>query len=332
MKTTTIRSLAALTSVLTACAGVGSIAIGCGSNSTAVGAEDASLDQTAEGSTEDGGAGDAAADNFAAPDQGADTTLGTANEAGPVDGQSDVGDGATTIDADAGSAPDADASSTQNADASTDASADAASVQDSAPDAPSAADFVDTVSSSLCGRIRDCCLDTQSDFRMQNCLNDFGGSPLGLAVFQPYVSTGSITYDSVQATNCLNEVAAFPCGTVNAALSISLQQDCFAAFHGAVADAGACQGNVECAAGSYCTSSDGGFGTCAPLQPDGGACSRFDNTECAYLGIGVPAEYCKPRQPHVRAAAAGRCRLHVLPAMRDANLHLVAVRRPVRIH
>jgi len=170
---------------------------------------------------------------------------------------------------------------------------------------PTADTFVGLVAQALCERVRECCLIDAGGFDLQTCLNDYGTNPLGLGIVLPYIDGGTVTFDPAQATNCLNQIGAFPCGIVNPMNSIGLQQGCIGAFHGSIATGSNCQGNVQCVSGNYCTTpTDGGSGSCAALQPEGGTCSRFDSTECSYLGLGdtkrycdLPSHSCLPQEP-----------------------------------
>ena len=165
-----------------------------------------------------------------------------------------------------------------------------------------AAGYLGAVSTALCTRVRQCCLADAGAWAQQACEQGYVGNPLALGQESPYLDAG-VTFDQAKAATCLTEIQAFPCGLVSAMKSIQLQQDCFAALKGSVANGGACAANVQCFSGEYCNIADGGTaGTCAALVTLGGACSNA--AQCSYLGIGAPANYCDPTS-HVCTAQRG---------------------------
>jgi hypothetical protein len=205
-------------------------------------------------------------------------------ETGPqVDSGADV---VISDDADAGpSTMDADA---QGPDTGDDGGGEGGAV------VPEASDFVNQVTQALCERIRNCCGIDAGSYLEQKCVADFAGNPLDLGVDTPFIDGGTVAYNPVQAATCLSNIRTFPCGVVNASDSIALQQTCSSSFRGTVPDGGACTGNAQCGSTEYCTTPivDGGTGSCVPLQQADASCTRFDGTECSYLGLGMPGDYC----------------------------------------
>jgi hypothetical protein len=174
-----------------------------------------------------------------------------------------------------------------------DGSSDSALEADS-PDAivaPSASEYANAVAQAYCSRLGFCCAGDAAAFNVAECVAAFHGNPLLTGEATPYLDSGLVTYNPVQAAVCLNDLANFPCGTVSAMQNIGLGQACVAAFAGAQITGGACADAIECPPSDFCQlPGDGDAGTCTPLAGDGGTCTS--TRECSYLGNGNPALYC----------------------------------------
>jgi hypothetical protein len=193
-----------------------------------------------------------------------------------------------------GTVPDASGDSALN-DAgldSGDASNDAADAQDAAETSVlQASQYAAAVAEGLCARIQYCCDIDAGSFDTSGCIATFGGNPLLVGEATPYLDSGLIDFNPAQAGACLTDIANFPCGTVSAMQNIQLGQACVGAFSGVQNTGGPCAAPIECPSTDYCLlPTDGGTGTCTPLEGDGGSCT--DQTQCSYLGNGIPAQYC----------------------------------------
>jgi hypothetical protein len=213
--------------------------------------------------------------------------------AGDAGGDGSMTDAPNDVSRTDGTAPDGSGDAAPG-DAGLD-SGDAADAQDAADAAETsvlqASQYVPAATEALCTRFATCCAVDAGAFNMPLCLSAVGGNPIGLGEATPYLDSGLVSFNAVQAEACLTDIANYPCGTVSATQNVMLGQDCIAAYVGASTTGGPCQDPIECPQTDYCNRpGDGGTGVCTALVGDGGGCS--DNTQCSYLGYGEPELYC----------------------------------------
>ncbi len=195
------------------------------------------------------------------------------------DAGSDTGSDVTTSDAHPdGNVPDASVDATQgdtspDSPIAVDGSSDSS---DSASDADSSVGFdasallpsqyASVVAQALCTRLAFCCEGNDAAaFDTASCLAVYS-DPIGVSEATPYLDSGLVNFNTAQAGACLDDLANFPCGDVNAAQNVMLGQNCIAAFLGTQSTGGPCADPIECHTTDYCAQpGDGGLGTCTPL-------------------------------------------------------------------
>jgi hypothetical protein len=166
-------------------------------------------------------------------------------------------------------------------------------VSDAATDVQSLALFGAAMSRAYCQRTKDCCAaydgGTQP-FDLSVCEGLIGGggwenAGSGLA----QASASNVAYDPKKAAECLAAIynpAAnkYTCPVIGSAEYSSITDTCYAAVTGKLAAGAVCTVDLECQAGNYCASADGGR-VCAPLLAVAATCTR--DAECSYRGKGA---------------------------------------------
>jgi hypothetical protein len=116
----------------------------------------------------------------------------------------------------------------------------------------------------------------------------------GLGTYHGHIPTngGSISYDSVKAQACLQDIASIPCGVITSAAYLQIRNDCYGAMVGTIPVGGSgCTTNLDCAPQGYCNIvGDAGTGTCTMVENLGTGCTF--NEQCTYRGTGMPAAFC----------------------------------------
>lgn len=169
--------------------------------------------------------------------------------------------------------------------------------------------------STLCDRVKFCCGNKGAGggvFDTTKCATNLGGGfeNVTLEIAIPGVKTSNIAIDQVKAAKCVNELQLLTCTNTTGAPSTEYKQaitDCYGAFVGKVAAAGACHADIECVKGNYC---DGAYtpgvppregtyvaagGTCKPLKALNANCAVTDkgwSDNCSNRGTGDTGNYC----------------------------------------
>ncbi len=291
-----MRNLGRVTAVLATLAGasaaMGAFLAGCGGDDT-IGNPDAS-----------DGSQDTTSDHTAPPDGRADVTHEDhhTNDVQSNDVVTDAGDGGTDAsDAkDSGSdspdvLPDVVTDSPMFFDVG-DAGFDVADVFADAPFEVSLAQFPAAVNTAYCQRLAACCTADggtgDAGAFVANCLGSFAGYSAAGNLNLASTSSPNVIYVTAKAEQCLEQLAATPCGTVSAGKSELNYLTCAEAIQGTLGvGTSGCTSTFDCTSG-YCPT-DGG--TCTALSGVGGPCSDTTySTDCTYEGNGDPLVYCSP--------------------------------------
>ncbi len=107
--------------------------------------------------------------------------------------------------------------------------------------------------------------------------------------YRALIEAGRVSYDSVAAQTCLDQVASVTCAEAQ-----GIMRDCAAVFQGLVADGATCAADAECGPSSYCDDpfDCGNVGVCRPRAALGASC--VSDSGCAgdaYCGNGVCRSY-----------------------------------------
>ena len=172
-------------------------------------------------------------------------------------------------------------------------------------------EFLTSMAQIYCGKSKGCCgaIPGTPGFDLNKCVDIFKvqgweGSAAGSAV-PGVLDGGNLSFDPVQAKECLRRIAQVSCVNTAAAYK-SVSDVCYKAFVGTKPIGGACAQTIECAPGSYCMKPDAGAtpftapGTCTALKAIGDTCNYDQQNahnglgvdECTYRASGVPAAYC----------------------------------------
>jgi hypothetical protein len=113
------------------------------------------------------------------------------------------------------------------------------------------------------------------------------------------VDGGNVALDQKAAADCLTKLGALSCGALTAAEFQAARALCFSAFQGTLAAGQACKSSIQCGAGLFCKTGDGGAsGTCEALRPADAGCGDFTsdtvraNEACSYRASGKPDLHC----------------------------------------
>ena len=113
-----------------------------------------------------------------------------------------------------------------------------------------------------------------------------GGQPLCLVAPNTEVSSGSVSYDPVAASACLDELPVLPCWQTDGS-------DCSKVFTGTIPEGGACFpafGLTECVPGTRCVADVQCPGVCTGYAQLGDACD-MNSDSSTFCGAGL---YCAP--------------------------------------
>jgi hypothetical protein len=182
-------------------------------------------------------------------------------------------------------------------DAPTDAHADVSAA---------AAAFPKSVVMAYCAKLGSCCGEGPSAFSVSACVDSLYDSrsfvPSQLALILSGLQSTEHTFDPTQADKCTTEIGALGCGSTAATTWKQIAIDCAGAYAGELGtNATGCYSSFDCKAGNYCAPLDplgntippDGGGTCTALAGANGACVDIQNSsDCTYLGLGTPAQYC----------------------------------------
>jgi hypothetical protein len=172
-----------------------------------------------------------------------------------------------------------------------------------AVDAPTLADFPNTVNTAWCQRLADCCDGNDAGaFQLSECISGFGTAGW-LNVSLANTQSGHIAYDPANAAKCLGDIGAMSCGTLSSTAIEQQISTCGQAMVGKL-DVGAkgCTSAWDCAPPAYCDNFeadggvvDGGTGTCKALAAAGSPCQDLlSSTDCSEIGNGHPDNFCSP--------------------------------------
>jgi hypothetical protein len=154
-------------------------------------------------------------------------------------------------------------------------------------------EFPEAVDTAYCRRLAACCSVVDAGAFVARCLASFAGYSASGNLNLANTSSPHVTFNTGKAKACLEQIAAYPCGSVTAAQIELNAVTCASAIQGDLtAGAGPCTSSFDCVSGAYCPR-DGGV--CTPLSDAGGLCKDFTySTDCTFLGNGVPSNYCNP--------------------------------------
>jgi hypothetical protein len=171
-------------------------------------------------------------------------------------------------------------------------------VSDAAGFDVSLAQFPAAVNEAYCQRLEACCgmLDAgvaEAGAFVAACVASFTGYSASGDLNLANTASPHVVYVESNAKECLEQLAATPCGTVTAAQAQVNYLTCASAIKGQLAiGASGCTSSFDCVSGAHCPT-DGG--TCTALSGVNGACKDFEySTDCNYLGNGVPLLWCNP--------------------------------------
>jgi len=196
-------------------------------------------------------------------------------------------------------------------DGGTDAHDSGPDVHDAAPEvsidsSSSAATFPRTMVTAYCTKLSSCCGETPSQFSIDACTKALYDAPSfvpsQLALILGGLNSTEHTFDSTQGAKCITEIESLGCGSSSATTWKKIAADCAAAYTGLLeASHPGCLSSFDCQPGNYCAPLDragntvvpDGGGTCTPLAGTGGHCvDILNSSDCTYLGLGTPAQYC----------------------------------------
>jgi hypothetical protein len=164
-----------------------------------------------------------------------------------------------------------------------------------APFGVSLSEFPAAVNLAYCQRLEACCnaedggVADASGF-VSSCVSSLGPFSVSGNLNLANTASPNVVYVPSKAKECLDQLAATPCGTVSAGQSELNYLTCASAIQGQLAvGSGPCTSSFDCASG-YCPT-DGG--TCTALGGVGASCKDTTySTDCTYLGNGDPLVYC----------------------------------------
>ncbi len=169
---------------------------------------------------------------------------------------------------------------------------------------PTLGNYVARGEAVICQRYAECCAANPGHdagpgeyFDMAKCGQGFTTGWNGHAAGLDNVvsrDAGTVTLNGPKALECLQLLRTFTCPTVTGTEFKQIDDTCFAALTGTVAQGGACRVALECATGLYCAlPTDGGAnGRCQPLlATDAGCDISYNSTASGAYG---PAAQCSP--------------------------------------
>ncbi|MGH7295925.1 MAG: hypothetical protein ACRELB_13370 [Polyangiaceae bacterium] len=175
---------------------------------------------------------------------------------------------------------------------------------DAGIDASAIENFASALAAARCQNWLSCCPGGDAGaYSLSACTDTYRGYGWegNLPDNQTALGRGFIVIDSVKAAACVAAVQALPCGQQTAAQWSSVTQACELVLTGTIPiGSSGCVSSFECANGAYCSTNDGGVGSCVALATQGQPCNTVISSlidpradyMCSYLGSSSNGMFC----------------------------------------